>query len=227
MNIAGLRESIAGGGDPDEASPEQIGEEINRMKSVYRLLMLDEPGRETFSRVQVAFGGLSDLLDKMPARVSAALDIPFTRFMGNPPKGMNATGEGDQDNYILMMEANREAKLRDVLGMQLDPMLARHAGLKEAPEYEWRSLLELSDRDVAEAAKLKAEALQIAVTGYWMDEDEARESINGDPVFGELPGAAPEAPEEPDPIELIEATAKAKAANAPPPSNGNGRQLVR
>ena len=223
MNIAGLRESIAGGGDPDEATPEQIGEEINRMKSIYRLLMLDEPGRETFSRVQVAFGGLSDLLDKMPARVSAALDIPFTRFMGNPPKGMNATGEGDQDNYILMMEANREAKLRDVLGMQLDPILARHAGLKEAPEYEWRSLLELSDRDVAEAAKLKAEALQIAVTGYWMDEDEARESINGDPVFGELPGPAPEAPEEPDPIELIEATAKAKAANAPPPNNGNGR----
>ena len=56
-----------------------------------------------------------------------------------------------------------------------------------------------------------------------MDEDEARESINGDPVFGELPGAAPEAPEEPDPIDLIEATAKAKAgANG----NGNGRQLV-
>ena len=45
MNIAGLRETIAGGGDPDEATPEQIGAEINRMKSIYRLLMLDEPGR--------------------------------------------------------------------------------------------------------------------------------------------------------------------------------------
>ena len=175
-------------------------------------------------RIAVQFGGLADLMDKFPARIAAARKIPYTRFMGNPPKGMNATGESDQDNYILMMEANREAKMRDVLGMQLDPILARHAGLKEAPEYEWRSLLELSDRDVAEAAKLKAEALQIAVTGYWMDEDEAREAINGDPVFGELPGAAPEAPEEPDPIELIEATAKAKAANAPPSTNGNGRR---
>ena len=113
--------------------------------------------------MQVAFGGLAELMNTMPARVAAARKIPYTRFMGNPPKGMNATGESDQDNYILMMEANREAKMRDVLGMQLDPILARHAGLKEAPEYEWRSLLELSDRDVAEAAKLKAEALQIAV----------------------------------------------------------------
>ena len=224
LHIAGLREAIAGGGDPDEQTPEQIGAQINAGKSIYRLLMLDEPGREEFMRIAVQFGGLADIMDKFPERVAAALDIPYTRFMGNPPKGMNATGESDQDNYILMMEANREAKLRDVLGMQLDPILARHAGLKEAPEYEWRSLLELSDRDVAEAAKLKAEALQIAVTGYWMDEDEAREAINGDPVFGELPGPAPEAPEEPDPIELIEATAKAKAANAPPSTNGNGRQ---
>ena len=30
-----------------------------------------------------------------------------------------------------------------------------------------------------------------------MDEDEAREALNGDPIFGDLPGPAPEAPEEP------------------------------
>ena len=128
MNIAGLRETIAGGGDPDEATPEQIGAEINRMKSIYRLLMLGRTWSGTFSRVQVAFGGLAELMNTMPARVAAARKIPYTRFMGNPPKGMNATGESDQDNYILMMEANREAKMRDVLGMQLDPILARHAG---------------------------------------------------------------------------------------------------
>ena len=93
--------------------------------------------------------------------------------------------------------------------------------MRETPKFEWLPLFEDTPKEVAEAAKLKAEALQILrSTGYWMDEDEARESINGDPVFGELPGPAPEAPEEPDPIELIEATAKAKAgANA----NGNGR----
>ena len=34
VHIAGLREALAGGGDPDEASPEEIGQQINRMKSV-------------------------------------------------------------------------------------------------------------------------------------------------------------------------------------------------
>ena len=113
-------------------------------------------------------------------------------------------------------------------------VLARHVGLREAPEFEWPPLFEDTPLETAQTAKTKAEALQIAVTGYWMDEDEAREAIDGDPVFGELTGPAPEAPEEPDPIELIEATAKAKAgANGngngakPPPSNGNARYVVR
>ena len=87
-------------------------------------------------------------------------------------------------------------------------------------------LLEISDKDLAETAKIKVEALKMATESYFMDEDEARESLNGDPVFGELPGPAPEAPEEPDPIEMIEAEAKAKAANAPPPRNGNGRAAL-
>ena len=124
---------LPAGGDPDEQTPEQIGAQINAGKSIYRLLMLDEPGREEFMRIAVQLADSLILWTNSRMRVAAALDIPYTRFMGNPPKGMNATGESDQDNYILMMEANREAKLRDVLGMQLDPILARHAGLKEAP----------------------------------------------------------------------------------------------
>ena len=226
LHIAGLREAIAGGGDPDEATPEQIGQQINTLKSNFHLMMLDEPGREEFLRIAVQFGGLSDLMDKYQTRVASARDIPQTRWNGRAPAGMSATGESDMKNYVMMMEENRQSKLLLPL-MKLDMVLARHVGLKEPPEYEWKSLLELSDKEIADAAKVKAEALDIAVKGYWMDEDEAREALNGDPVFGELPGPAPEAPEEPDPIELIEATAKAKAANAPPSSNGNGRTPAR
>ena len=136
--------------------------------------------------------------------------------MGNPPKGMNATGESDQDNYILMMEADRAQRLTPTL-RPLDMVMARHIGLREPLKYEWQSLLELSDMEVAEAAKMKAEALDIALKAYAIDEDEMREALNGDPVFGELTGPAPEPPEEPDPIALIEAEAKAKAG-----MNGNG-----
>ena len=38
LHIAGLRETIAGGGDPNEPTPAEIGEQINAGKSNWRLL---------------------------------------------------------------------------------------------------------------------------------------------------------------------------------------------
>ena len=198
LHIAGLREHIAGGGDGDEASPAQIGAEINEAMSLYRLLMLDEPGREEFNRVAIAFAGLSDLFDKFPERVAMARDIPMTRFKNQSPGGMNATGDSDMKNYIMMLEAKRAKDLRDPLTV-LDMVFARNAGLREPPEFEWLSLFEMSDKEIAEAAKIKAEALGVALTHSMIDEDEGREALNGDPVFGELSGPAPE----PDPMEMM------------------------
>ena len=186
LHVSGLRELGAAGREAGEPTPEQLGADINAMKSVFRLMMLDEPGRETFERVAIAFSGVADLLDRGPQRVAAAGRIPMTRFMGEPPKGMNATGESDGRNYIIMMEAERAKNHRATLEV-LDMMLARDAGLSEPPGYEWNSLLELSDKDIAEAAKLKAEALHIAVDDGAIEEQEYRDAISGDPLFGPLP----------------------------------------
>ena len=87
LNIAGLRDTIAGGGDPDEISPAAIGQQINAGKSNFRLMMLDE--HEIFTRVAVSFAGLPDLFEKYQARVAAARKITLTRFLGSPPIGMS------------------------------------------------------------------------------------------------------------------------------------------
>ena len=221
LHIAGLREAIAGGGDPNEPTPAEIGQQINQLKSNFRLLMLDEAGREEFLRVAVQFGGLPDIMDRYQHRVAQARKIPLTRWEGRSPAGMSATGESDMKNYVLMMEAARSKKLRDELYI-LDQVLARNIGMREPPEFKWESLLELSDMEIAEASDKKVDALTKAATAYFIDEDEGRKSLDGDPLFGELPGSAPEAP---DPIEMIEAEAKAKASARPPSTNGN-RQYV-
>ena len=87
---------------------------MNQMKSNYRIMALDEVGREQFTRVAVAFAGLADIMTMYhPARVAAAIQaIPQTRFNGQPPSGMNATGESDMKNYVMMMEAKRERMLK-------------------------------------------------------------------------------------------------------------------
>ena len=223
LHIQGLRETIAGGGDPNEATPEQIAQQINERKSNYRLLMLDEEGRENFRREAVAFAGLAEIMDQFPLRVAAARRIPDTKFLGRPPKGMNATGVSDDKNYQTLLETVRKRKMRQAMRVWTE-VLARHVGMREAPKFEWPPLFEDTPKEIAETAKLKAEAVDIAIKAYVIDEDEARVALDGDELFGELPGSAPEAPEPGEEEAMI---AKAKASATPAPSsNGNGRHAA-
>ena len=197
LAVSDLRATMAGQ-NPKETSPEDIGRQVNQMKSNHRLLMLDKE-QEEFTRVAVQFGGLANLLDRFGARVAAAAKIPRTRWLGASPIGLNSTGDSEMQNYVMMVEAERENQLPDQLEI-LDMIVARDAGLDEPPEYEWLSLLEMGDKDKAEVAKLKAEAVTAAINVNTMDEDDGRRVLDGDAIFGELPGPAPEPPPEPMPL---------------------------
>ena len=200
LSVTNLRDAAAGGVGAGEMTVEEIGAQVNQVKSIFRLLML-EKGHEEFMRVAVQFGGLADLMDKSARRVSAAAEIPFSRFMEESAKGLNATGDGDWRNYVLTFEATRENTLPPVYGV-LDPIVARSEGIREPPEPDgWPSLLDLSEKERAEVSKLKVEAATGAVQGGMIDEDEGREALNGDDTFGSLEGEAPGLPE-PDPTAL-------------------------
>ena len=148
-------------------------------------------------------------MEMMHKRLAAAADIPMTRFFGQSPAGMNATGESDMANYAAMIEAKRGAMLSDPM-MMLDQVLARDAGIAEPPEYTWRSLVDMSDDQVALNFKTKAEGISTAIMSGVMDEDDGRQALDGDPVAGPLPGKAPGLPE-PDPVSLPGAKPKPKA----------------
>lgn len=197
LHVDGFREALAGTGmDPDDPTPEQLGERINQLKSVYRTLMMDKT--DEFERVAVTWSGLPDIMDRFARRLAASAQIPATRFWGMSPVGMNATGESDMVNYSAMVAAEQHRLLDDPM-KRLDAVLARDAGLAEAPEYEWMELTSLSDLEQAQVSKTRIEALAAAVTAGVIDEDEARLALDGDPVFGALPGPAPELPD-PEPM---------------------------
>ena len=73
--------------------------------------MLDKE-LEDFDRVAIQFAGLADLMDKYQARLAMLGDIPMTRWANTSPGGLNATGESDLRNYIMMVEANRGVPAR-------------------------------------------------------------------------------------------------------------------
>ncbi|MCY3553724.1 MAG: DUF1073 domain-containing protein [Gemmatimonadetes bacterium] len=210
IKVANLRDALAAAENDNEASAEKIGQDINLYKSVFRLLMMDA-GNEEFERVSVNFGGIKDVQEQFARRLAAAAGIPATRFWSQSPVGMNATGESDMVNYAQHVAAMQNRLLTDPL-MRLDEVLARNAGIREAPEYEWLPLTDMSEVDQATIAKNKAEAMMAAVNSGVIDEDDAREALDGDAVFGTLEGMAPGLPE-PDPP---------PGGPADPPGGGGG-----
>jgi len=192
VKMMGFRDALAGQQEKDDPSPEALGERMNELKSVYRTVFMD--ASDEFERQAVSFAGLPEMLDRMARRLAASAQIPATRFWGQSPVGMNATGESDMVNYAESVMAMQERMLSAPL-RRLDTLLARSAGLASAPEYTWLPLTDLSEAERVQNLKTRVEALNVAINAGIIDEDEARQSLDGDEFLGDLPGMAPGLPE--------------------------------
>jgi phage-related protein (TIGR01555 family) len=130
-------------------------------KSINNMLLLDS--REKFERKNHSFSGLSSLIDKYSEQLAAAADIPVTRFMGASPSGLNATGEGELKIYYDMIKSAQNAVYRPKLEL-LDKLMIAHIGSNlEPPEFEFNSLMQMSEIEIADAKLKNAQADQINV----------------------------------------------------------------
>ncbi len=110
VGIDNLREILAAGGEEEEALIEQF-EYMRKFQMNEGITLLDK--LDTFMSTAYSFAGLSDVMLQFAQQVSAAVEIPLTRFFGQSPAGLNSTGEGDMRNYYEMINAKQEAKLRN------------------------------------------------------------------------------------------------------------------
>ena len=193
QKVHDFKEAIKGRPDRNAPTVEEIIEETGYLKSIYRSFVID--AEDDAERVGVTFAGLPQIMDRQFERLAAIFDIPKTRFLAASPAGMNATGKSDADNYALRVAA-MQRKILDPVMSRLDMMLARHAGIEEAPEYQWVKLTELSESERSEITHRHTEAVKLAFDSGLIDEDEARERLSQDEYWGELgPWAGPSAHE--------------------------------
>jgi phage-related protein (TIGR01555 family) len=82
-------------------------------KSSHRALIID--AKETWAQRTTSFTALPDTIRLYLQIASGAADIPATRLLGQAPVGMNATGDGDMDNYLMMLEGKQQDDLQPVL----------------------------------------------------------------------------------------------------------------
>ena len=82
--------------------------------SIYKTALLDKnPGEGIdVTTNAAAFGSVPELLMTFVQILSAASDIPATRFLGQAPGGLNATGESDLENYYKLYQCAAEAEAK-------------------------------------------------------------------------------------------------------------------
>ena len=114
------------------------------LKSIYSIMLLDK--EEEWERVEQQFTGMPEVMQSFMLMVCGAADIPATRFMGQSPKGMNATGDSDTRNYYDKVSTDQETTVAPALDT-LDVLLQRSA-LGSTPDglyYEWNPLWQMDD----------------------------------------------------------------------------------
>lgn len=126
------------------------------MKSVNRTLVLD--AGEEYDKKTNNFSNLDKIWEKFMIDVCGAADIPMVRLFGQSAAGLNATGDNDIRNYYDMISSQQEAELRPQLEY-LDEALLRSALGRMPSDYRWdfRSLWQLSDTEIAQNSKTRAD----------------------------------------------------------------------
>ena len=145
----------------------------NVIKSMNNALLIDSA--EEWARIQTSFGGLHEILQNYLICAAGAADIPATRLIGQSPKGLNATGEHDTRNYYDKIKSEQNTVLRPAM-TTLDEVLIRSA-LGSRPDeifYEWKSLWQMNETEMADLAKKKADTFQIDVTTGLIDSNALR-----------------------------------------------------
>ena len=134
-------------------------QEVLEQLSLYRGAIIDAKGAKV-SQHSATFGSVPELVMTFAQLLSAASDIPATRFLGQAPGGLNATGEGDQENYYDMVGAYQrlsvmplQRRVFDWIGASLWGWSA-WAAKSQNLEFFYPSLKTMSEKEEAEIANI-------------------------------------------------------------------------
>lgn len=153
IKIPGLSENIAS--DEYEQNLRKRFGTAATVKSLFSMLLVDK--EEDWERIEANFTALPDVLKMYLLIASGAVDIPVTRFLGQSPTGLSATGESDTRNYYDRVSTEQKVILQPRL-TPLDEIIVR-SSLGTFPDglfYNWNSLWQMTDAEKADIANKKA-----------------------------------------------------------------------
>lgn len=155
LKMGDLGELLAAG---DEQAKKELYETVsaqNQLMSNSGVYVMDKD--DNFETHQYAFGGLNDIYESFMLDIAGAAEMPVTKLFGRAPQGMNATGDGDKDNYYDTIEQKQSAQLEPALDKLLPIMYVSEFGsVPDDLDYVFNSIETPSEDKVAEIIDKKA-----------------------------------------------------------------------
>jgi phage-related protein (TIGR01555 family) len=133
---------------------EKIRDLINQI-SIYRAGILSGKDIE-ITQHSASFGSVPELLMSFMQILSASADIPATRFLGQAPGGLNATGDSDLENYYNRIAADQQREYKPQLIKLFDALVpsvigqAKWQQVKAKFDIEFTPLWNMSESEEAE-----------------------------------------------------------------------------
>lgn len=153
----------------------QMMQEIINQINLFRGAVIDRaPGQaDPITTISPQFGSVPELVMTFLQILSAASDIPATRFLGQAPGGLNATGESDLENYYGRLESAQRQDLRPKLIKLLSVMGPSVLGAEYNPkaiDVTFKPLWSLSE--VEQSTVRMNDAGTIQVLSQWLSDAE-------------------------------------------------------
>lgn len=163
---------------------EKMAEQI----SIYRAGILS--GKDVdVAQHSATFGSVPELLQTFAQVLAAGSDIPATRFLGQAPGGLNATGESDLENYYnnvaswqnTVLKAN-EIKMYNILGVSC---FGREKWQSIKPEFdiEYKPLWNLSETEQATVDNTRAQTISLLEQSGYLSREAALEELKARKIF--------------------------------------------
>lgn len=138
-------------------------ETINHGRSVLNTITID--ALDDYQKSASSVSGLDAMVTKLQEAISAACGVPITLMFGSSAKGLNATGEGDANNWYQLVEGFQEYRLTKPINWMLN-LLCKQTELKERPEeedweWQWPDLNPMGEDKRADIKLKNAQAFQI------------------------------------------------------------------
>lgn len=130
----------------------------NAMKSAFNVTLADK--EEDWERIQADFTTLPDIAKFYMLMACGAADIPATRFLGQSPAGMNATGDSDLTNYYDSRKTDQTNRVTPTME-RLDKVMVISAlgSYPDGIDYTWNPLWQMTDIQKADIALKKAQVM--------------------------------------------------------------------